>query len=390
LQRNHLLNKDIRFPEYDGPSSTPKVRLIAYYLPQFHPIPENDEWWGQGFTEWTNVKKARPLFEGHVQPRLPGELGFYDLRDHWTREAQVLLAREAGVEGFCYWHYWFGNGRRILERVFEDVLQSGRPNFPFCLAWANESWTGIWHGSPKSVLIEQTYPGQQDEEAHFNLVVKAFQDDRYIRVDAKPLFLIYKPTEMPDASAFISRWRHLAAKAGLPGLYFVGMSNQFQHPSLRDFDAVTHHVPGNFLDRQRRSFAFRTQRRLASGNFGPFLNKLISRALQLPLRYPYDQFVEQALLDLPDTAKYIPCVLPNWDNTPRSEERGLVLENASPDLFAVCLQKAIQRAAARPEEQRIVFLKSWNEWAEGNYVEPDAIYGRAWLNAIKSELFARI
>src|SRR3954453_14122667 len=152
------------------PTREPRAaRVIAFHLPQFHPIAENDEWWGRGFTEWTNVAKAQPLFRGHEQPRLPADLGFYDLRVPETRKHQAALARAAGIEGFCYWHYWFGNGRRILERPFAEVLEAGEPDFPFCLAWANQSWTGIWHGNPKSVLMHQEYPGREDEAAHFEL-----------------------------------------------------------------------------------------------------------------------------------------------------------------------------------------------------------------------------
>ena len=157
-------------------------RLIALYLPQFHPIPENDEFWGAGFTEWTNVAAARPLYRGHVQPKLPGELGFYDLRLADSRAAQAALARAAGIEGFCYWHYWFG-GRRVLERPFQEVLESGQPDFPFCLGWANDHWTGVWYGAPDRVLIEQTYPGPHDYRAHFESILPALRDRRCMTVD---------------------------------------------------------------------------------------------------------------------------------------------------------------------------------------------------------------
>ena len=174
----------------------PAVRPIALYLPQFHPIPENDEWWGKGFTEWTNTAKAKPLFRGHYQPHAPADLGFYDLRVPETRIAQAEMAKEYGIEAFCYYHYWFA-GKRVLERPFAEVLESGKPDFPFCLCWANETWTGIWHGAPNKVLIEQTYPGYDDHRNHFDFLLKAFTDRRYVTVDGKPLFLIFKHSTSP-------------------------------------------------------------------------------------------------------------------------------------------------------------------------------------------------
>src|SRR5215468_6799987 len=215
------------------------ARLIAFYLPQFHPIPENDEWWGPGFTEWTNVAKAVPMFRGHYQPHIPADLGFYDLRVPETREAQAAMARHFGIEGFCYYHYWFA-GRRILERPFNEVLKSGAPDFPFCLCWANQTWTGIWYGSPNRVLIEQTYPGRTDHEAHFRELLPAFTDPRYMCVDGRPIFLIWRPRELPNPAAVLSFWRSLAVRAGLRGLYVCGMDGTGWDPVGDGFDAKVH------------------------------------------------------------------------------------------------------------------------------------------------------
>jgi hypothetical protein len=201
-------------------SNDRSTRLIAFYLPQFHPVPENDAWWGKGFTEWTNVTKARPLFRGHYQPRLPADLGYYDLRVPEVREAQAELARNNGIEGFCYYHYWFA-GKRILERPFQEVVSSGKPDFPFCLCWANQTWTGIWHGAPGRVLVEQTYPGAQDNREHFMAVCSAFLDSRYLQIDSRPIFVIYKPLEFLEVSRFIKQWQELAIEIGLPGLHFI-------------------------------------------------------------------------------------------------------------------------------------------------------------------------
>ena len=230
--------------------ATSKARLLAFYLPQFHPIPENNSWWGPGFTEWTNVAKAKPLFKGHHQPNIPADLGFYDLRLSEVRAAQADMARKYGIEGFCYWHYWFGNGRRILERPFVEVLQSGEPDFPFCLAWANQSWSGVWHGNPKNILIQQIYPGPDDEIAHFKAVLPAFRDKRYVRVEGKPLFVVYDPANLPNPASFIGHWRALAAQAELPGLFFVAMTNDFNNLSYSQFDAITSHPPFDYLERR--------------------------------------------------------------------------------------------------------------------------------------------
>ena len=200
-----------------------KIRVIAFYLPQFYPTPENDEWWEPGFTEWTNVAKAKPLFKGHYQPRIPRDLGFYDLRVSETREKQAQLAREAGIEGFCYWHYWFGNGKRLLSRVFDEVLELGKPDFPFCLGWANHSWYAkTWDKNSKDrLLIEQTYPGRDDYIEHFDYVIKAFKDNRYIQVEGRPLFYIYDALSVPKD--FLIIWNRLAISNGFHnGICFIG------------------------------------------------------------------------------------------------------------------------------------------------------------------------
>ena len=221
-----------------------KARALAFYLPQFFPIPENDAWWGPGFTEWTNAARARPLFRGHMQPTLPADLGFYDLRVAETRHAQGELARRYGVEGFIYWHYWFGGGDRILERPFREVLSSGEPDIGFALAWANQTWTGTWHGAADRVLKQQTYPGPEDDAAHFETLLPAFRDDRYLRIHDKPLFYVFRPEELPDAAAFVDRWQAMARNAGLDGIYLVaevsdllGRGGRYTRADADGFDA---------------------------------------------------------------------------------------------------------------------------------------------------------
>jgi lipopolysaccharide biosynthesis protein len=348
-------------------SDAHEVCVIAFYLPQFHPIAENDLWWGPGFTEWTNVARAKRLYPGHYQPRLPGELGYYDLRLSDTREAQAMLAAEYGVSAFCYWHYWFGGGRRLLERPFDEVLKSGRPEFPFCLGWANQTWSGIWHGAPNRILIEQTYRdlrGERDYRAHFEAVLPALMDARYLRIDGRPLFLVYDPTDLPEPQRFLDLWRKWAADEGLPGIFFVGRTETPGRSSTADFDAFTpERVPPRLIARSD------WPRRLA-------------RKFGVPPVRSYRRFSEESPLGIADGPSF-PTLMPGFDNTPRSGAGGIVLHGAEPSLFESQVSRAVAHVMAeQPVGQRVIFVKSWNEWAEGNYLEPDRRYGRAYLEAL--------
>ena len=351
-----------------------KARVIAFHLPQFHPTPENDEWWGKGFTEWTNVAKAKPLFPGHYQPHIPADLGFYDLRLPEARHAQAELAREYGIEGFCYYHYWFG-GRRILERPVNDILDSGEPDFPFCLCWANHSWNTAWQGTD-TMLIEQVYPGWDDHAAHFDWLLRAFSDRRYLKVDGRPIFVIYKPDDIPDLRKVIDYWRERAAQAGLPGLYLIGVAHgkESWDPRVRGLDAST-----------MQSLPQRTGR-IPRRYLGMKLRLALSGASHALTIWDYESMMHRLLRTRPAPWMDFPLVLPNWDNTPRIGMRGLVLHNATPELFRRHLREAIRRVAENSQQESLVFLKAWNEWAEGNHVEPDQKWGRAWLQVIREEL----
>jgi lipopolysaccharide biosynthesis protein len=330
------------------------ARSIAFYLPQFHPIPENDAWWGEGFTEWTSVTRARPLFPDHYQPHEPADLGYYDLRDPAVRIRQAELARRYGIEGFCYYHYWFA-GRRLLERPFDEVLASGEPAFPFCLCWANQSWTGIWHGAPDRILLEQTYPGRADHERHFAYLLRAFRDPRYIRVEGKPLLLVFSPREIPNCKAVLEFWHRQALAAGLPGLFLLAISHvrrRDELPALGFDGTVTMRVP---------------PRPLAGAG---------------PTVYDHAAIVDDLVqVRAPGTVDF-PCVSPNWDNTPRTGTRGVVLHNSTPALFHRNLLTAHRCVAGEPEDRRLIFLKAWNEWAEGNHLEPDRRFGHAFLEQL--------
>lgn len=356
------------------------VRVIAFYLPQFHPIPENDVWWGKGFTEWTNVRNARPLFRGHYQPRVPADLGYYDLRIPQVRETQAEMAREAGIEGFCYWHYWFGHGKQLLERPFNEVLRSGKPDFPFCLGWANETWSGIWHGQPGRVLMEQTYPGVEDYNRHFYANLDAFLDDRYIRINDKPLFYVYRPFNIPNTDVFLDCWRELAAKNGLPGIHFVGASydaRQARKVIELGYDAIhTHWQKSIMLHDHLLQFAW-----------NKFAELTLNGKFKMSI-WDYEDFAAKFSNELDSQPNYCPTLLSGWDNSPRSGRRGQIFVNYSPETFDVHVKNVLKRIEKKAPETNIAFLKSWNEWAEGNYVEPDVKYGWDFLNVLKNNLKA--
>ncbi len=343
------------------------IKPIAFYLPQFHPISENNEWWGTGFTEWTNVTKAKPLYKGHDQPFLPSDLGFYDLRIPEVRELQAQLAKESGLHGFAYWHYWFGNGKRILEHPFNEVIKSGKPDFPFCLAWANQTWTGHWHGNDKSVLVEQKYGGKEDYKAHFEALLPAFKDSRYIKIDNKPLFIVYNPWDIPNPKEFTDYWRELAEENGLAGFYFISIDGH-RNTEKYGMDGSTWHEPVSHLG-------------IKYSKLEKFKRKLNGKHKN-PLRIEYADYIN-TILNKPLATNQFPVIMPNWDNTPRSGANGLVYENSTPELFKQGMIKAIDSLSNKAPSQKLIFIKSWNEWAEGNVLEPSIAWGNKYLEVLK-------
>ncbi len=350
------------------------MEVLAFYLPQFHPIPENDEWWEPGFTEWTNVTKARPLFRGHVQPRLPADLGFTDLRVPEVREHQAYLARSHGLTGFVYWHYWFG-GRRLLERPFDEVVTSGSPDFPFCVAWANHPWSDTWMGGTKRIMIDQTYPGPEDEAAHFAHLLTAFEDPRYVRIDGKPVFFVFRAHKLPGGAEFIDRWQKMATDAGLGGLYTIacGPFMDVDEPVRQGFDGMAFiEKPFDYGTVVSKRTAFLSHTNLRRG----------------PYRYTYaDTCTSKAPPGIATNA--IPCVWPNWDDTPRRGRDGVVAVGSSPARFEGQVATAVDMARRAPESEQMILVKSWNEWAEGNYLEPDQEFGLGWLEALARGLASR-
>lgn len=356
-----------------------KPRVIALYLPQFYPFPENDAWWGKGFTEWTNVGKAKPMFKGHYQPRVPADLGYYDLRLPIVREQQAELAREAGIEGFCYWHYWFGNGKRLMWEVFDDVLKTGHPDFPFCLGWANHSWYAKnWNihdtQGKDRLLIEQKYLGISDYRLHFEYVIQAFKDPRYIKIDGMPIFHIYDSHSLPDD--FIPAWNQWAKENGFEkGIYFIANAWYNEDEKLylqKGYSAV---IKGRL-----RSYYKQNRYINIYGHIRAFINeKIFHRFANIP---EYKDVID-ALIDEEDDGKetVIPSIIPNFDHSPRSGYFGLIYHNSTPELFKKHVEKAFD--VVRKKKNKIIFLKSWNEWGEGNYMEPDLKYGKGYIKALR-------
>jgi lipopolysaccharide biosynthesis protein len=372
------------------------LRPIALYLPQFHPIPENDEWWGKGFTEWTNVTKAKPLFKDHYQPHLPSDLGFYDLRVPEVREAQAQLAKEYGIYGFCYYHYWF-NGRRILERPFQEVFESGKPDFPFMLCWANENWTRTWDGSDKEILLGQNY-SEEDDKAHIRSLIPYFKDNRYIKVDGKPVFAVYRSTLFPDMKKTIRIWREEAKKEGIE-LYLCRFENFGLTGAkyLEDgFDAAIDFQPyGNFMVDYRKE----AEKEYKKNAGRRLVNKLKRTYYKVKdyARYrelanvdnslEYSKYVNFVMKQSFPDYKCYPGITPSWDNSARKKEGLLIFKNANPEAYGRWLQHIVKNYPVKGSQQEnFIFINAWNEWAEGNHLEPCRKWGRKYLEVTRKVL----
>lgn len=346
-----------------------KHRKIAFYLPQYYPTPYNDNWWGKGFTEWTNVGKAKPLFAGHHQPKVPSELGYYDLRLKDTRCRQADLAREYGIEGFCYWHYWFG-GKRLLNEVFDEVISSKAPNFPICLCWANHSWyKKTWtEGKDQTLLIEQTYPGVSDYIAHFNALLPAFRDPRYMRTnDGKLIFAIFDPLGIPDFIDFKNTWNSLAKENGLGEFCFYAFTRKVEDGDKAfqlGYDAtITDYI--NYS--RKKNLLFDTY------------NKFKRNVLKRPYKGSYRRYIEAIKKRYKPKDNCSLCLVPNFDHSPRSGVYVDILFNdASPKLWGKLLNYVYDDL----NYSDILWIKAWNEWGEGNYLEPDLQFGRGFLEEL--------
>lgn len=343
--------------------NTNKPKLIAYYLPQFYEIEFNNNYWGKGYTEWTTTTKAKPLFKGHYQPHIPADLGFYNLLMPEARKAQAEMAQKYGIDGFCYWHYWFGNGKTIMEKPLDGILATGEPDFPFCLCWANHSWH---NPSTHECILKQTYPGESDYKAYFDSLLPAFRDKRYIKINGKPLLAIFEPESIPNPNRYIELWQTWAKIEGFPGIYFVGLA---QIPeTIKKLECIK-------LDAIN---AIRLK------DFHQHLNPLKERIkYMLGSIHSYKYELAAKYFVAPEDTKenIIPTIIPGWDHSPRAGKNSLILTDYTPDAFREHLEDVFK--ILEKKENRLCFVKAWNEWGEGNHLEPDLKYGLQFLEVLK-------
>ena len=350
--------------------STQKTKLITFYLPQFHTIPENDEWWGEGFTEWTNVRKGKAYFEGHSQPRTPeNELGYYNLEEITTMATQAELAKLYGLGGFCFYFYWFA-GKRLLENPLLNYLKNPDLDFPFCLCWANENWTRTWDGLEKNVLIAQKH-SPEDDINFISYLSQYLQDSRYIKINNKPLILIYRPSLLPDIKSTVNRWRKWCRENGIGEIYLAyTQSYESVDPIEYGFDAAIEFPPNNMCTPELN----KNHLNMTQKHSGSILSwSAMSELCQSKKKRPY---------------KYYRSVTMAWDNTARKGERGTVFHGCTADKYEKWLTQTIEltNENSQNSDENIVFINAWNEWAEGTYLEPDKANGYAYLQATANAL----
>lgn len=373
------------------------MKVIAFYLPQFHNIPENDEYWGDGFTEWVNVKNAKTLFEGHKQPRVPLNDNYYNLLEDDMKIWQAKIAKEHGVYGFAYYHYWF-NGKMLLEKPMEQMLANKKVDIPFCICWANEAWTKSWVGDTKKILILQSYGREKEWTEHFNYLLPFFKDERYIKEDGKPLVIIYRPHIIDCLEEMIAFWRKLAVESGFSGLVMAAQNIDPDSRALLDrvFDRFIEYQPSvarNDLSRANNRFQTlkKIRRKVArevDKHFGIDLLRVgqskLSKINHMD-RIPYEDAWNAILARKPESDKNYPGAFVRWDNSPRHGDRARIYYGETPEKFEKYMTEQVRRGRDVYHKDKL-FIYAWNEWAEGGYLEPDEEYGYAYLDAIKNSL----
>lgn len=358
------------------------IKPIALYLPQFHEIAENNEWWGNGFTEWTNVKKKLPVFSGHYQPHIPLNNNYYNLLDEDVLTSQAKLAKEYGIYGFCFYHYWF-NGKLLLERPLEKLLETKKPDFPFCLCWANENWTKRWDGQEKHILMKQDYD-LEDDRKHIQYLLPYFKDSRYITVEGKPVFLMYRSELHPDIKRCTQVWQEEAIKAGLKGLYLIRMENfeRNVHPELHGFDAGMEFAPDTTLKGtkalKKNIIKYRINKLLHSLN-------IINRPEYENGIYDYSALKDNMVARDKRDYQFFRCVCPSWDNSARRNTNAIIYKNSTPLLFKDWFKTMVDYTRKNmPQDQQFIFINAWNEWGEGCHLEPDEKWGYEYLEAVRA------
>lgn len=367
------------------------MKIIPFYLPQFHQIPENDEWWGEGFTEWTNMKKAKPLFDGHLQPRIPLQDNYYDLSDVKVLKWQSELANKYGIHGFCFYHYWF-NGHKLLEKPMELLRDNKDIDLKYCISWANENWTNGWVSSNNKILIDHDFDDEKDWVEHFDYLITFFKDSRYITEDNKPIFVIYVPHHISKLEKMLKLWNDLAIQQGFSGIKYIYQNarSHFDKSMNKDlFDYGIEFNPG-YVKHSQSSLAKRYL-----NIWGPKVSAVLQKKFGIHLglfdrqnqvtKTSYDEIWERILNNSPDRNNMIPTAFVDWDNTPRKQERGEVYIGATPQKFEHYLVKLINKSKSEYYSDKM-FLFAWNEWAEGGYLEPDEHYGYGYLEAVKNAL----
>jgi lipopolysaccharide biosynthesis protein len=366
-----------------------KIKPIAIYLPQFHPIPENDEWWGKGFTEWTNVTKSQPRFEGHYQPHLPADLGFYDLRLEEARLAQEQLAKTYGIHGFCYYHYWF-NGKRVLHEPLDRKLKNPKEDLPFMMCWANENWTRTWDGADHQVLLHQEYSFDDDLE-HIQHLITYFKDDRYIKVNGKPIFIVYRPRLFPDIKKTIAIWRKAVQDAGFSDIY-IGFAQNKEHsflPEEMGFDFGFQFQPSFGTQSDGIAYGvslFKSAKNRVKKALGYRIKKRFRMKMEAFDHYfDYNKYIENQK-GLGFKGNVYPGLTPMWDNSARRKESPFILHHSTPEKYKAWLKYIKENYPWDTVPENFLFINAWNEWAEGNHLEPCQKWGTAYLEATKEVL----
>ncbi|GJL72232.1 MAG: glycosyl transferase [Nitrosomonas sp.] len=371
------------------------VKLIAMYFPQLHAIPENDAWWHEGFTDWDKVKSASAQYDGHYQPRVPLNHDYYDQSKIETLRRQTKLAKKYGIYGFCHYHYWF-DGKQLLDLPTNLLMENKDIDFPFCLSWANETWSRRWDGLNHQILIQQTHPPTRESwKKHFDYLIKAWSDPRAIKVDGKPVFVIYRPQCIPKIDEMLAYWRELAQQSGLPGLYFI-FQKQYElrnRDCLNSFDALFQFQPFEAINSPtyeinliRRTLMFNLVRKLPE-YYQDMLRGLKAKFIRKLTFHDYNKTWQQ-IVRIREDQKLVtyPGAFVDWDNTARYKDRATIFREASPEIFVAWFERLVNTMPRRGLVENFIFLNAWNEWSEGAYLEPDERYGHQYLEAINKVL----